>query len=185
MSGARSRLALTLSPILGALMLSACSGADRPPVTPPPESWFTYQNRWLAYEIRYPPDSSLVETLGGTSTVIYLHAGSEPFSASDHQVLLSAGHGTCESLGGTSHPALTGRAVTVGDADFVWRQGWAGTTRWESYFIEREGVCLRITYSGSTPEVDPGITSQDSAPPTEGQDILQGMLISLRWSVPE
>ncbi len=185
MVGSRPKLALTLSALLGTLVLSACATADHLSVTPPPESWFTYQNRWYAYEIRFPPDSSLVETIGGTSTVIYLHTGAEPFSASDHLVLLSAGRGTCEALGGTTHPAYTARGVTVGEADFLWRQGSAGATRWESYSMEREGVCLTITYSARTPEVDRGITPRAPASQLEEQSILQGMLISLRWSVAE
>jgi hypothetical protein len=142
----RSRDALWGSfTILVTLTAAACSGAQ---ATQPPVSWDAYANRWFSYEVRYPPGSSLVETLGGASTVIYLNAGTEPFAASHDFVILTAAHTAdeCEPPTAAAHGHQSGRRFRIGPSGHTSREGQAegstGTTRWESYSTGYRDVCV-------------------------------------------
>ncbi len=178
--------------ILAALAFFAsatiAAGCGRAQPTPPPVSWNAYWNRWYGYEIRYPPDGSVVENIGGSSTVVYLLAGDQPFAPTDQMVLLTAMHAGAECVipGKLDAPEARPEELRIGALKFTKYEGRSGAapfeTTWESYATAQDGACVVITYAVRPPS--PSTTGGTRATPSPEDARLQfdGMLASFAWT---
>jgi hypothetical protein len=129
-----------------------------------------------------------VETIGGSSTVVYLRAGTDPFASSDRFVLISASRDAeeCPPAQVASETQARIRHIRIGDIEFEVRQGEAGgpgqLTLWESYATEREGKCVAITYSERSGHAIVDQLSQQTAAAEDSYTQFGGILASFRWA---
>ncbi len=177
---------LVLSIVLAAYAAEAggCGPGQPPPL---PATWASYSNRWYGYAIRYPPESSIVETIGGSSTTVYLLAGNQPFATSEPLVLLTATHpgANCVIPGTRREREARPTLIRVGAVVFARYSGQSGApsaiTTWESYSTEQDGTCVVITYS--VRPLGPSLTDSAQAvhPGDEARSHLDGILASFTW----
>jgi len=191
--GALSRLSTprfrATAAALSLLGVLASCGVKEP--TPPPADWGTYSNRWYGYEFSFPPDASIVETIGGSSTVVYLHTGTDPFASSDRFVLIAASRDgeECPPAQLVSESQAPIRRIRIGEIEFDVRQGVSGgpgrPTLWEAYATERGGKCVTITYSERAGQATVDQRSQETATAEDSHIQFGGILASFRWAEAE
>lgn len=139
--------ALLLLILTGSVFLARCGSVQTLEATNPPSTWNSYQNRWYGYEIECPPDSSLVENIGGSNVVIDLNSGGEPFTASDRFVVVNPrlAPGSCQDSKEGSHPV----ASLIGDQRFIQTKGRSGRSplglRWISFTTGQDNICITLT----------------------------------------
>jgi len=173
---------------VGLLVAAIAASCAIPEPTPPPADWNTYTNRWYGYKLSYPPDASIVETIGGASTVIYLHGGTEPFASSDQFVLIAAFRSTDECPPARQAGEAQARTgpIRIGQLEFVVREGEAGgsgqSTTWEAYATQQAGRCVSLTYSERFADQVIFEPSQTTTASEVGHTQLEGILASFRWA---
>jgi hypothetical protein len=168
--------------LLGSIFVTRCSSGITLEATIPPSTWNSYQNRWYGFEIEYPPDSSLVENIGGSNVVIYLNSGGEPFGASDRFIVVNSRH----TVSGCRDPIEGSHSVVylIGDQRFDQTEGKSGgsplETRWISFTTGQDEICVTLTYASKGENSAAGsgsFVNLDSAEYTS----FEGVLRSFRW----